>query len=281
MAKASDNVFPKLIVAEGTVPSNPAAGQQKLYVDSADHKLKRVNSSGAVTAIESAGGGGSTVKDRRWTAAATSTSIDEFNDDTLDAAWVRVDGTGAASGNLTWTEGADVLSAFNTGGDTASCFHAILRPLTGAGGSMAAGDAFISCVTIWAPIADFTFGGLVLTDGTTFGSGNQVASILGQRSTGTAGLQSTPITNFNADGTPAGALPAMNSVQRLYHRLAMLAANTWRSDFSADGVSWYKGTANLSKTMTPTHVGFLSSSYGTATKHIASYEFLRRVSGVT
>jgi hypothetical protein len=60
MAKASDNVFPKLIVAEGATPSSPAAGQQKLFVDSVDHKLKRVDSAGAVTTVEggtSSGGG--------------------------------------------------------------------------------------------------------------------------------------------------------------------------------------------------------------------------------
>lgn len=54
MAKASDNVFPKLIVAEGTAPASPAAGQHKLFVDSADHKLKRVDSTGTVTQVESA-----------------------------------------------------------------------------------------------------------------------------------------------------------------------------------------------------------------------------------
>lgn len=57
MAKASDNTFPKLIVSEGTTPSSPAAGSQKLFIDSADHKLKRVNSSGTVTTVEGSGGG--------------------------------------------------------------------------------------------------------------------------------------------------------------------------------------------------------------------------------
>lgn len=59
MAKASDNKFPKLIVTEGATPSNPASGDQKLFIDTADHKLKRVNSSGTVTTIEGGGGGGS------------------------------------------------------------------------------------------------------------------------------------------------------------------------------------------------------------------------------
>lgn len=52
MAKASDNAFPKLILVEGTVPASPAAGQQKIYIDSADKKLKRVNSAGTVVGVE-------------------------------------------------------------------------------------------------------------------------------------------------------------------------------------------------------------------------------------
>jgi hypothetical protein len=60
MAKASDNVFPKLIVSEGTTPSSPATGQQKLFIDSADHKVKRVNSAGVVTTVEGGAGGGTT-----------------------------------------------------------------------------------------------------------------------------------------------------------------------------------------------------------------------------
>lgn len=51
---ASDNVFPKLIVSEGSSPGSAASGQQKLYIDSADHKLKRINSSGTITVIDPA-----------------------------------------------------------------------------------------------------------------------------------------------------------------------------------------------------------------------------------
>lgn len=54
--KASDNDFPSVLVAEGATPAAPAAGSQRVFIDSADHKLKRVNSSGTVTTVESAGG---------------------------------------------------------------------------------------------------------------------------------------------------------------------------------------------------------------------------------
>lgn len=53
MPIGSNNPFPSVLVVEGTAPSSPSAGQQRVFIDSADHKFKRVNSSGTVTAIES------------------------------------------------------------------------------------------------------------------------------------------------------------------------------------------------------------------------------------
>lgn len=223
-----------------------------------------------------------TVKDARWSPLSGQTTSDEFNDASLDSAWVRVDGTGAASGNIAWTENADVVSAYNIGGDTTDKFHALVRPLSGLGGSLVAGDAFTTCVRLWCPAAtNFAFTGLVFTDGTTHGAGNQVWAEVGVGATGPNSLQVFSWTNFGTAGTSAGALSAALPIHLVYVRLVMTATNTWRADYSIDGVSWIKGKATLSKTITPTHVGFFDSSYGTATEHIASYEFLRRVSGVS
>lgn len=63
MAKASDNPFPSVLVVEGTTPASPASGDQRLFIDSADHKLKRVNSAGSVTTIEGGGGSGTLAGD--------------------------------------------------------------------------------------------------------------------------------------------------------------------------------------------------------------------------
>jgi len=54
MTKASDNAFPSLLITEGTEPSAPAAGKQRLYIDSTTHVLMLTNSSGT----ESVVGGG-------------------------------------------------------------------------------------------------------------------------------------------------------------------------------------------------------------------------------
>lgn len=60
MTRASDNVFPKVILVEGSAPSSPAATNFKLFFDSADHLLKWKNSAGTVTTISTGAGGGST-----------------------------------------------------------------------------------------------------------------------------------------------------------------------------------------------------------------------------
>jgi hypothetical protein len=45
--KGSDNPFPSILIVEGTEPTAPSAGQQRLYIDSTTHLLKLTNSSGA------------------------------------------------------------------------------------------------------------------------------------------------------------------------------------------------------------------------------------------
>ena len=57
MTKASDNAFPSILITEGTEPSAPAAGKQRLYIDSTTHLLKATNSSGTDRTIEGVAAG--------------------------------------------------------------------------------------------------------------------------------------------------------------------------------------------------------------------------------
>lgn len=57
MTKASDNAFPSiLLVEQGSTPASPSAGQQRLFLKSADHLPYLVNSGGSVAAVGGAGG---------------------------------------------------------------------------------------------------------------------------------------------------------------------------------------------------------------------------------
>jgi hypothetical protein len=51
---ASNNAFTSLLITEGTEPTAPAAGKQRLYVDSTTHLLKRTDTSGVERTIEAA-----------------------------------------------------------------------------------------------------------------------------------------------------------------------------------------------------------------------------------
>jgi len=51
MTKASDNAFPSILITEGTEPSAPAAGKQRLYIDSTTHLVMVTNSSGVESAV--------------------------------------------------------------------------------------------------------------------------------------------------------------------------------------------------------------------------------------
>lgn len=218
-------------------------------------------------------------RDLRWMIPTGATSIDEFDDDTLAAAWTRVDGTGAVSGNVTWAEGGDSLSEFNNGSDS-SAFHGLVVPLSSFGGSMATGDAFVTCIRIVSPVANDALGGIVLSTSATHGSGEQVIGTYYSNSTADTLIRSYSISGWGAIVSNAGTFSVNRGGQ--YHlRLVYLGSNNWRTDASPDGVTWIKGLANLSKTMTPTHVGLASSSYLSGLLHVASYEYLRRVSGIS
>ena len=145
---------------------------------------------------------------------------------------------------------------------------------------MAAGDAFITALTLMGPYAtNYAMGGIMLAVGVTHGAGNQVFSLNFITTSGqTNDIRSG--TNYNASGSPPAALNTTPGVLT-YIRVVMTATNTWRLDCSPDGITWIKGTATLARTLTPTHVGLHTSSWASVTKHAVSYEFLRRQAGVT
>jgi hypothetical protein len=63
MAKASENLYPYVHLVPAAPPASPAAGSQRLFLDSGDSdKLKRMDSSGAVTNIGGGGSGGAAIR---------------------------------------------------------------------------------------------------------------------------------------------------------------------------------------------------------------------------
>lgn len=75
MAKASDNLFPSILIAEGSTPAAPAAGGQRLFLDSADDTLKRIDSAGVVSDVGSGSSASVSVVGASITRQATAQSI--------------------------------------------------------------------------------------------------------------------------------------------------------------------------------------------------------------
>lgn len=85
MAKASDNEFPSILIAEGTTPATPAAGNHRLFVDSADGLLKRVDDGGSVSTVEGGGGGALAA----WSSFTPTVSAFTLGNGTLTAAYLQ------------------------------------------------------------------------------------------------------------------------------------------------------------------------------------------------
>lgn len=186
---------------------------------------------------------------------------DEFLTSSLDGSWTRVDY--ANSGAVTYNPNYGMLSVKHTGGDAAQGWHALLKSMSG----LSAPVTIETCLRLQT-YEGTLIAGLVITDGTTVGSGKQV-SLDHQRSGATSFRNWTGFNAFGGEltGSPTGTGPGHRS-DRLFMRLTWVSANTWRAEVSPDGISWMpfnftNGLADSSHTMTPTHMGIWLSSYGT------------------
>jgi hypothetical protein len=147
-----------------------------------------------------------------------------------------------------WTEEADVLSCL-FGNQTASDLAIVSKPI----GALTTGDYIETAVRALMPAANFTIVGLFFSDGIT-GASNVV--LVDTQSNNLYTFQHGTLTNVStAFAVDAGV--TSRTMGLMYLRLTWVSANTFRAEFSPDGVSWAgMGFADGSKTMTPTHMGF-------------------------
>lgn len=198
---------------------------------------------------------------------------DEFDDASLDSAWVRVDNATDAA-NVTWTESSDILSMKNTGAGASLRYHALMKPL----------GAISFPITIEIATRHFSqyavnyfMFGVMFSDGVTYGSGKQIQT----RPYTTASiatalrLSTTTNTGFNTELTYYESLNYQTMGGPFFHRLIWSAANTFQTWFSPDGVSWFQNSVNIPYTITPTYAGIATSNWGTNMTTIGSIEYFR------
>ncbi len=226
-------------------------------------------------------------KDRRWTVGPMEVSIDEFNDNVIDPAWViAAHASIPALPSLArprYVEAADVLSVkygpeTGVGSGTAdgatTRHHGLVRLLST---PLAVGDGIVTAFSPWLRgNTSNRMAGLVFSTSGLSGAGNQLYHRWGIN--GSLGMRS--LISWGGD-TNVGT-DTINGYQAspIYQRIVRLSSTTWRGDVSPDGVSWILGTTASTWAFEPTHIGFAESNWNTVTPSVISYEFIRRVSGV-
>lgn len=112
--------------------------------------------------------------------------------------------------------------------------------------------------------------GLVLTDGTTTTSGAYWAGL------GASHLLIGGGTTLSTLAQTTVGTGVLDGDGLVYIRVIWRASNSFARAYSLDGVQWTDFAASpLSLTMTPTHVGFLGSSWTIAGPHLATFRYLR------
>lgn len=186
---------------------------------------------------------------------------DPFNDGTLDTSTVITGG-----GSATWAEGGDVLSVLFSGQGGGQAV-ARVKPIT-----ISVGGYIETAIRLLAA-SNYAFLGLCFTDGT-LTSSNIVTAW-----TGTQGqvMQMWPTIGGTVAGVSGPGASSRGAILPvIYQRLMWVSANTWRTYWSPDGVTWDTfGMADYSKTMTPTQMGFWVSAWGQSGNDIASFEYLK------
>lgn len=181
-----------------------------------------------------------------------------------------------------YVENADVLSVkygpeTGSGSGTADGntgrFAGLIQPLTGAGGTLSIGEGFvIQQTSLSRASANYRLSGLALDAGT-----NQL--VLTVNNSGSVQMRNLTAWGHTASVATDYTYGAQGS--SIYLRIVRLSSTTWRGDVSPDGVSWILGNTLATWAFEPTHVGVTESNWNTATPSVTSYEFIRRVSGVS
>ena len=224
-------------------------------------KVKHVGTSGDLEAIPY----GTWLSDlfRRPSSETGHTDDDEFDDATVTG-WTQVTPTGTN----TLTEGKGRLSmhpASNAGNDMCGVIKAF-------GGATTHPLTVETAVVGWGQVANYIMHGLVFSDGTATSSNCVVSMPYNSGSNWTNSFRHGTFANINTD---FGGAITIHANMLMYQRLIWSAANTFKYQYSNDGLTWYDHTASGAKTMTPTHYGMAASTWGGGTSHYATFEYFR------
>lgn len=232
--KAEDNPFPYITLVEGSTPASPASGRQREFIDSADHKVKRVDSTGTVVTVE--GGGGSTSTKMPLDPA---TPTDGFTGTSLDVAWTL--GGSYVSGDFTFGDSWLACATARAAGSY------VYRTPPGSWSTIT-----MKCTSL-APTSGADFG-ILAVDAT--GAGVGAAAVYNGAPDGT--IIGTLAGGIYSSGVLASAdIPGANTVRGQVHWLRLRKSGTsWFASASLNGVNWASETTALTNSATIARIGF-------------------------
>lgn len=194
---------------------------------------------------------------------------DEFDDDTLDPSWTTV----APTGTAVWTERNGMLSGKFDNQTSQDC-AAIVKNALGLTPLI-----YVQTATRMLSRSGYNLlFGPVLTDGFTTTSSMVWLAPQITGSTFTISLRYGTMTSVDQTAwtvtlSTAGPLPW------LHLRLYWASLNTFRAEWSPDGISWTRFDPtvafNLVTTFTPTYVGIGGSTWGSNEEAIGTVEYFR------
>ena len=176
---------------------------------------------------------------------------DEFSAGTFPSGWSSIN---SGSHLPTITNVNNVLSLLMPGGDAGGEMHAWAQSPT-----IVVGSYVETAIRgIWVT-GNFHLAGLFFGDGTTYGSGNQVAVYWTPSSSPV--LLYGSWTGYNSQGSTSFISIPMAPFGDLFLRLVYTALNTFAIYISADGISWALVVSGISRTMVPTVAGIFVSTF--------------------
>lgn len=253
MAKASDNVFPKLIFSSGSAPATPSAGQGKVYEKSSDKKLYFKNEDGTEYDL-TASGGGTTSSNNEATASAladataagdSGSRADHFPGSSLTG-WTTVNVSGAA----TVTVGNSVLNLASSGD---SYVHKAFTP---------SGAFTVEARVALAPGTNGDLG-IFVTDYTGASSlatnGNSITASLFWNS-GSSKFQMDATKIAGGARTSIGSAVDVPAATWVYLRLTRDGSNNVRAFYSIDRARWIAFGSAAALTFTPARIAIRAST---------------------
>lgn len=234
--------------------------------DGATGKLIQDGGQTIAQVIAAATGGAVDSKTSIYTPFTPSGDDDEFDDGSFSG-WTAVQN---ATPVLTITEANDRLSIYHPGGDSAAAFHAFVKART-----VATNDWIEVCVKGGGRVTSYCIFGLIAADGTTYGSGKQV---LFYNSPNETQAFSAYANGFNSVTINSSQGNIGQVGTDIFMRLKYVGSGNFRVYASPDGVSWMdtnNATFAHASGVTPTHLGFCLTSWGSSTPYIWSVRYVR------